>query len=60
MENDIEDCPVKYALSILNGKWKFTIVWELSQHEILRFNELQRKLDGISNLMLSKSLKRTR
>lgn len=56
MKNNINQCPVKYALSILNGKWKFTIVWELSQYEFLRFNELQRKLDGISNLMLSKSL----
>lgn len=56
MENNINQCPVKYALGILNGKWKFAIVWELSQYEFLRFNELRRKLDGISNLMLSKSL----
>lgn len=56
MDNNLNQCPVKYALNILNGKWKFAIVWELGQCEFLRFNELQRKLDGISNLMLSKSL----
>lgn len=56
MENNFDDCPVQYALSILNGKWKLPIVWILSQHEFIRFNELQRSLNGISNLMLSKSL----
>lgn len=52
----MSDCPVKYALSILNGKWKFQIVWELYQQEVIRFNELQRRLVGISSFMLSKSL----
>ena len=49
-------CPVTYALAMLNGKWKLPIVWILAQHEPVRFNELQRQLGGISNLMLSKSL----
>lgn len=52
----MEDCPVKYALQILNGKWKLQILWELNQQAIIRFNELQRRLDGISSFMLSKSL----
>ncbi len=52
----MSDCPVKYALSILNGKWKFQIVWELYQQEVIRFNELQRRLFGISSFMLAKSL----
>lgn len=50
------DCPVKYALDLLNGKWKLRIVWELNQQETIRFNELQRRLSGISSVMLSKSL----
>lgn len=56
MENNIDNCPVIYALSILNGKWKIPIVWLLNLHGSIRFNELQRKLKSISNLMLSKSL----
>lgn len=52
----MDDCPVKYALSILSGKWKLQIVWELSKQEIIRFNELQRRLKGISSFMLSKTL----
>ncbi len=49
-------CPVTYALDLLNGKWKLRIIWELHQLETVRFNELQRCLDGISSVMLSKSL----
>lgn len=50
------DCPVKYALDVLSGKWKLRLLWELSQQELLRFNELQRRLEGISSVMLSRSL----
>ncbi|PJI06876.1 MULTISPECIES: winged helix-turn-helix transcriptional regulator [Clostridium] len=49
-------CPVKYALDILNGKWKLQVVWELNQQDTIRFNELQRRLKGISSFMLSKTL----
>lgn len=56
MEEEKDNCPVVYTLSLLNGKWKLAIIWHLSQHESIRFNELQRMLNGISNLMLSKSL----
>lgn len=56
MDNNIDNCPVTFALSMLNGKWKLPIIWEIYQEETIRFNELQRRLNGISNLMLSKSL----
>jgi len=56
MDNKIDNCPVTFALSMLNGKWKLPIIWELHQEETIRFNELQRRLNGISNLMLSRSL----
>ncbi len=52
----IYGCPVTFALSMLNGKWKLPIIWEIHKEESIRFNELQRRLEGISNLMLSKSL----
>ncbi|WP_099466793.1 winged helix-turn-helix transcriptional regulator [Konateibacter massiliensis] len=53
---DTLKCPVTYALSILDGKWKLSIVWVVGTENTIRFNELKRKLDGISNIMLSKSL----
>lgn len=52
----MEGCPVKFALGLVSGKWKLRILWELNQQEIIRFNELQRRLSGISSVMLSKSL----
>jgi len=52
----MEECSVKFAFDILSGKWKMHIIWELMQQDSIRFNELRRRLKGISNLMLSKSL----
>lgn len=47
---------IKYALNILNGKWRLQILWEISRLKTVRFNELQRNLEGISSIMLSRSL----
>lgn len=52
----MEGCTVRYALSLLQGKWKLQIIWILIQKQVIRFNALQRELPGISSLMLSKSL----
>lgn len=52
----MEGCPVKFALGLVSGKWKLRILWELNQQEVIRFNELQRRLNGISSVMLSRSL----
>lgn len=52
----MEGCPVKFALGLVSGKWKLRILWELNQQKVIRFNELQRRLEGISSVMLSKSL----
>lgn len=57
MDEKTNDCPVDYALSVISGKWKLPIIWHLSKEKSIRFNELKCKIDGISNLMLSKSLK---
>lgn len=53
----MESCFVRYALKIIGGKWKLVIIWTISQNKVIRFNDLQRKIDGISSLMLSKNLK---
>jgi DNA-binding HxlR family transcriptional regulator len=51
-------CPVVYALEIIGGKWVLPIIWELSGKECLRYNELKRRLDGITNIMLTRTLKK--
>lgn len=51
------DCPLEYASNVIGGKWKLRILWILSKSDFVRFNELKRKLNGITDLMLTKSLK---
>lgn len=52
-----EKCPVIRALEILGGKWRLAIIWELSRYESMRYNELKRHLYGITNIMLTRSLR---
>jgi DNA-binding HxlR family transcriptional regulator len=50
-------CPIVYALSIIGQKWKIPILWHLADEGTLRYNELKRGVYGITNIMLTKSLK---
>jgi DNA-binding HxlR family transcriptional regulator len=53
-----ESCPVIHALHIIGGKWKLPLLWYLSHSKDgLRYNELKRKLDGITNIMLTRTLR---
>lgn len=52
----MKDCPVKYALDVLSGKWTMYIMYILTENESVRFNELQRQVGDISALMLSRAL----
>lgn len=53
----ISVCPLTYALDLIGGKWRLPIIWALSQNDTLRYNALKRKIDGITNMMLSQVLK---
>lgn len=53
----LEKCPLNYAMSIVGGKWKMQIICALNNQGALRYNELRRKLDGISNTVLANALK---
>ena len=50
-------CPVTYAINMIGGKWHLPIIWTLSRCGVLRYNELKRKLSGVTNMMLTQSLK---
>jgi DNA-binding HxlR family transcriptional regulator len=50
------ECPVKYTLGIIGGKWKLRILSQLLKRDIARFNELKKQISGITNTMLSNSL----
>jgi Predicted transcriptional regulators len=56
-ESEVNDeCPVKCALEVIGGKWKLRILAQLLRQESVRFNELKRQIEGITNTMLSNSL----
>lgn len=43
--------------SVISGKWKILIIWYISAYKMQRFNELQRRLDGITHATLANQLK---
>ena len=49
-------CPVTYCLNVIGGKWKPLILFLVS-HNINRFGQLQRNIEGISKQMLTKQLR---
>jgi len=46
-----------YTLSLINGKYKMTILYTLMEFGVVRFNEIKRYIDGISYKTLSSTLK---
>ena len=49
-------CSLDYAMSIIKGKWKSVIICHLNRSST-RFLELQRKLPGVSQKVLTENLK---
>ena len=52
-----KQAPFEYTLSIINGKWKLKIIYELACEQILRYGELKRNISFITHKMLSAQLK---
>ena len=50
-------CPIGEALKVIGGKWKMRIVCTLYADGTQRYNDLVRKTAGVTNAMLSSSLK---
>ena len=50
-------CPFRFTLDVLEGKWKFPIIYSLLKNGTLRFKELERDVNGITPRMLIKELK---
>ncbi len=53
----LDDCPLTHALNLIGGKWRLPIIWALSKNGTLRYNELKRGIKGITNMMLTETLK---
>ncbi|MDE7282980.1 MAG: helix-turn-helix transcriptional regulator [Lachnospiraceae bacterium] len=52
-----ESCFLQKAMSTIGGKWKLPILCSLTANGTTRYNDMLRNIKGISNTMLSKSLK---
>jgi DNA-binding HxlR family transcriptional regulator len=50
------NCEIEFAFSLISGKWKTDILWELTKEPGLGFNELQRRLPGVASKVLAKAL----
>lgn len=50
-------CGLKKVLDIVGGKWKIMILCVIDNKEVVRYGELTRAIDGITNTMLANSLK---
>ena len=52
-----EYCPIRDVMSLASDKWSILIVLYLGYYPKLRFNELKKKVYGISSKVLSERLK---
>lgn len=50
-------CGMAYTISVLSGRWKLSILGYLLANDKLRYGELKRKIEGISERMLISQLK---
>ncbi len=51
------DTGFSYTLSLINGKYKMTILYTLMEFKVVRFNEIKRYIRDISYKTLSSTLK---
>ena len=49
--------PVHIAMSLIGGRWKGEILFQLMDHGMLRFAEMQRLIPGIRQKMLTRQLR---
>ena len=51
------NCPVMPVVTMLQGKWKLQVIYELIIQIPMRFGELRKALSGITNTMLTNVLR---
>ena len=56
-QENLCDTGFSYTLSLINGKYKMTILYTLMEFSIVRFNEMKKYIGEISYKTLSSTLK---
>ena len=55
-KKEMSDCPIDAMFSVMDGRWKGTILWRLSEGP-MRTSELHRSIPGITERMLIRHLR---
>ena len=50
-------CSVEATLSVMGGRWKSVIIFNLLQNDVLRFGELKKKINGVTQRILTNQLR---
>lgn len=56
-ESRFGKCPMYYTMSVVEGKWKWIILWEIYLADVIRYNKLREELRPIAHKTLSNQLK---
>jgi len=56
--NTTDFCPIRDVLSKSLDQWSLFVIYNLGYNKVMRFNELKKRIDGISSRMLSTTLKK--
>ena len=54
---EFQKCPIIYAMELIGSKWKIPILWNLTKEDCLHYNEMKRRIAGITNTMLTRALR---
>ena len=57
MTTSVRPCTVDITLGVIGGKWKPVILWYLSDKKPIRFNQLHRLINGVTQKMLTQQLR---
>jgi DNA-binding HxlR family transcriptional regulator len=50
-------CPTRQVLGRVADKWTMLVITALSEQEVLRFSELRRRVDGVTQKVLTQTLR---
>ncbi|OBR66505.1 hypothetical protein A7K91_03405 [Paenibacillus oryzae] len=53
----VQQTPFDYTLSVIGGKWRMKIMYQLAGEKVIRYGELKRQIPAITHKMLSSQLK---
>jgi DNA-binding HxlR family transcriptional regulator len=52
-----QNCPTRQVISRIGEKWTMLVVTALADTEVLRFSELRRRVEGVTQKMLTQTLR---